>query len=172
MSEEKTGREILAQKMFEQCMELLTLTDKYVPQKHEFTSKFTRYISSVEYIVSHTAAEIERDYIYETRFVDRCPIVVTDEQIESGEANKPLTELCPHKDCPKYSPDCWATFSLTPPTCMDAGSLFWEPPPDWSDFRVWLHENKKPTPYFDDEDYEAKFYAKLEQEYRDKGLYP
>ena len=43
---------------------------------------------------------------------------------------------------------------------------------DWSGFHVWLWEQEQPTPHFKDQAKEKAFYAKLEQEYREKGLYP
>lgn len=43
---------------------------------------------------------------------------------------------------------------------------------DWSDFHFWLWCKREPTPWFKDQEKMRRFYAKLEQEYREKGLYP
>ena len=43
---------------------------------------------------------------------------------------------------------------------------------DWSDFHFWLWCKREPTPWFKDPEKMRRFYAKLEQEYREKGLYP
>jgi len=43
---------------------------------------------------------------------------------------------------------------------------------DWSDIRRWMHSKKMPTPTLATRELEKEFYAKKEQEYRDKGLYP
>jgi len=113
--------------------------------------------------------QMQKDLVYEENFIDKCNLITTNEQIEAGGPQN--TELCPHTDCPKYGPDCWGTYSLTQPETIDLGDFNAEYTTDPT-FRGYLRNQKKPTPTFKDKEYEKQFYLDLEQEYRDKGLYP
>jgi len=167
----KTPREILADKTYNQYMEIAGIIDKYVPKKHQLHLKLYQHMELSEYLVSHTEDEINSDYLYETEYIPKCRIIVTDEHIESGEASKPLDEVCPYVDCPKYD-ECWASTRVTPVGVVDYGNFSAEAHLGWSDFREWMYENKQPTPSFENKEYEKKFYINLEEQWRNEGKYP
>jgi hypothetical protein len=126
---------------------------------------------------THTSEEqMEKDYLYESEYLDKCLTIVTDEQIAAGP--QPNKELCTQTECPQFGPDCWATHSLEPGGMSK--SLFLslqkqyrdEVQKDWSDIRRWMYAQKLPTPTLASKELEKQFYAEKEQEYRDQGLYP
>ena len=153
--EERTPREILADKAHDQYLEIAGIINKYVPLKAQLNLKLHQHFSLREYLASKTDEEIHSDYVFETEFLPKCPIMW---RVGEPEPEYPLKAPCCFTDCPQFSPDCWGAVGVKPITVVDLGDCVQMKHKGWSDFRQWLYENKRPTPVFRDKKYEKKYY--------------
>jgi len=129
MSVTKAPRDILADKIVKMIFDIGDVIDKYIPDDEalDFTCLIHSYARLAEYMAKNTNEQLEKAYIMETVYWPKCPIGVTDEQIEQG-YDEPLKELCPYKECPEHNADCWGTYRLTPPGTHDAEKFFYGNP--------------------------------------------
>ncbi len=172
MSEEKTPRELLANRVVKMIREIGGIIDKHVENNEaalDLTCKIHRYADLSGYLCYSTDETINQQYYQETEIWPKCPIKFTGGL--ENEPEYPLIEVCTLTECSEFD-NCWASKTRTPPGGIDLVDFIPEPNPDWPEFRQWLYRNREPTPIFKTEEATNQYYVDLEREYREKGLYP